>query len=240
MDSIIHFLYHLPAPAQPRTQPMQVLALGMPRSGTESLRQALLILGFDHTWHGFDQFAQPSDFEVLYHLCRRKWDNRSPDACNDRLTASDFDAMLGHCVAVTDIQAAAFAAELIQAYPDAKVILNYRSDEEMWYQSLVTTLDRGSDFWVGRFATLFCAEAFWARRATIDYVYTGLFRGGMRQTAKWVRREHHAMIRGMVSSERLLEWCVEDGWDPLCKVRARNIRLAVRATAGPFVDRKSD
>lgn len=25
------------------------------------------------------------------------------------------------------------------------------------------------------------------------------------------------MIRGLVPKERLLEWCVEDGWEPLCE-----------------------
>jgi hypothetical protein len=39
----------------PRTRepgkPMQVLCVGLPRSGTESLQQALLILGYDHTYH---------------------------------------------------------------------------------------------------------------------------------------------------------------------------------------------
>lgn len=31
-------------------------------------------------------------------------------------------------------------------------------------------------------------------------------------------REHISMIRGMVPKKRLLEWSVEDGWEPLCKV----------------------
>jgi hypothetical protein len=29
--------------------------------------------------------------------------------------------------------------------------------------------------------------------------------------------EHCNMIRGLVESDRLLEWSVEDGWEPLCK-----------------------
>jgi len=30
---------------------MQVLCVGLPRSGTESLQQALLTLGYDYTYH---------------------------------------------------------------------------------------------------------------------------------------------------------------------------------------------
>lgn len=29
--------------------------------------------------------------------------------------------------------------------------------------------------------------------------------------------EHSNMIRGLVPKGRLLEWCVEDGWAPLCE-----------------------
>lgn len=29
--------------------------------------------------------------------------------------------------------------------------------------------------------------------------------------------EHCNMIRGLVPKERLLEWTVQDGWEPLCK-----------------------
>jgi hypothetical protein len=31
------------------------------------------------------------------------------------------------------------------------------------------------------------------------------------------------MIRGQVSPERLLEWSVEDGWEPLCKFLGKEI-----------------
>lgn len=43
-----------PPPPRQRTKPMQVLCVGLPRSGTESLQTALLTLGFDHTYHGWD------------------------------------------------------------------------------------------------------------------------------------------------------------------------------------------
>ena len=43
-----------PAPNPPprvREKPMQVLCVGLPRSGTESLQKALLRLGYDYTYH---------------------------------------------------------------------------------------------------------------------------------------------------------------------------------------------
>lgn len=38
-------------PPRARTKPMQVLCVGLPRSGTESLQKALLRLGYDYTFH---------------------------------------------------------------------------------------------------------------------------------------------------------------------------------------------
>lgn len=216
MDSLIQALYHLPAPERKRTKPMEVLALGMPRSGTESLSRALTMLGYDHTWHGFDPFDTPSDLEVLHDLAKLKW--RGPMKGTSNVTAKDFDRLFGHSVAVTDLQPAAFARELILTYPDAKVILNYRQDEDAWYRSITAAFDSSLGSSLVRFATLFCAEAFWSYRAMLDYIVREVFHGSVHSNAKWVREEHHALIRGQCKDRQLLEWCVEDGWEPLCKV----------------------
>lgn len=51
---------------------------------------------------------------------------------NNDFSAADFDPLIGHSVAVTDAAASVFAAELIAAYPEAKVVLNYRRDLDAW------------------------------------------------------------------------------------------------------------
>lgn len=45
----------------------------------------------------------------------------------------------------------------------------------------------------------------------------GYYQGSMLRNAKRIRKEHYATIRGAVESERLLEWKVQDGWEPLCR-----------------------
>ena len=46
------YVYRMPEPPpRVRTKPMEVLCVGLPRSGTESLQQALLKLGYDYTYH---------------------------------------------------------------------------------------------------------------------------------------------------------------------------------------------
>ncbi|KAJ3537572.1 hypothetical protein NM208_g6253 [Fusarium decemcellulare] len=55
-------------------------------------------------------------------------------------------------------------------------------------------------------------------------MWPGLFRAidgnietGIARCGKWAARAHYNMVRGMVPKERLLEWSVEDGWEPLCE-----------------------
>jgi hypothetical protein len=58
---------------------------------------------------------------------------------NTTFTQEDFDAVMGHSTAVTDAAGSVFAAELIEAYPNAKVVLNYRKDLDAWHRSASET-----------------------------------------------------------------------------------------------------
>lgn len=164
---------------------------------------------------------------------------------------ADFDKVMGHAVAVADAPASVFAAELIQAYPDAKIILNYRKDIDVWHQSLMSTLARGPTLWTFWVLSALDKECYWNWQCYLCYMWPGLFQAidgrvetGMLRNAKWVYRcmcfppfsdpttykpcygtsytdectlAHYAMVRGMVPEDRLLEWSVDDGWEPLCK-----------------------
>lgn len=111
-------------------------AVGISRSGTESLREALFELGYDHTTHGFDTMGPPCTLEAWYNLDRKKYTSPGGDA---NVSAQDFDQIIGHCMAITDLPAARIAPELIAAYPDAKVVLNTR-DVDSWYRSFNETM----------------------------------------------------------------------------------------------------
>lgn len=43
------------------------------------------------------------------------------------------------------------------------------------------------------------------------------YQGSMIRNGKRIHKEHYAMIRGVVETERMLEWKVQDGWVPLCE-----------------------
>ena len=196
---------------------MQVLAVGTSRSGTDSLRAGLLELGYNHTYHGYDIAMNPSDQKVWYKLWRKKWHGTDQSHPGDvKITAAEFDQVIGHAVAITDIDAAAFAAELIDAYPDAKVILNNRRNVDAWYDSNMATMVPIMRDWHLWLRSWFCAEHFWLRANFYEGIWPSFYRGKFENNAKWVLREHCAMVKGLVPKEQLLEWGPEDGWEPLC------------------------
>jgi hypothetical protein len=225
-DWLLHTVYGLPAPAVKRQRPMQVLAVGISRSGTESLREALHELDLRHTYHGFDSILPPSSLEATYRLHRIKYNTDSKSGQCQKLTAEDFDTVLGDCVGVSDLTAAEFAVELIAAYPNAKVILNVRRDLDAWYRSMEQTMgyfDANPMDW-DWCKSWFNAELFWIRQTMCRTMMPKFFRGSFRSNGKWVYEQHVALIRGIgLPKERLLEWSVEDGWEPLCDFLGKEV-----------------
>ncbi|KAF4964573.1 hypothetical protein FSARC_7532 [Fusarium sarcochroum] len=208
-------------PPRKRTKPMEVICVGLPRSATESLQHALLKLGYDHTYHGWDIIYETPNYTPQWF--------GSLDG-NTTITKDDFDAVIGHSVAVTDAAGSVFAAELIAAYPDAKVVLNQRKDLDAWHDSATKTLVSVHNNWTIYVLSCLGREPFWAWHVYERFIWPGLFRAldgsivtGVARNGKWVYKEHCNMIRGLVPKERLLEWTVEDGWEPLCEFLGKSV-----------------
>ncbi|PYI11734.1 hypothetical protein BO78DRAFT_413543 [Aspergillus sclerotiicarbonarius CBS 121057] len=225
MDLIKSSIYGYPKPPpRVRTKPLRVICTGLPRSATESLRNALEQLGYK-PYHGWDLvFDSPEYIQEWCALARRKYAG-APDG-DSHITAAEFDALLGDHDAVLDSVPAMFSAELIEAYPDAKVIMNTRSDLDAWHRSVMKTVVAETEgSWKVWLVSTFNAEMFWLWETYFTYGYVGLFRApkgmlaskGIEMNGKWVYRDHCNMVRGMVNKDRLLEWSVEDGWGPLCE-----------------------
>lgn len=93
----------------------------------------------------------PRDCEMWLRAIRAKWDGEG------EFGKQEWDQLLGHCQAVCDLPAAAFAPELIAAYPNAKVILTNR-DPDSWHKYVYvgssTTLER----WKARLCRLLFAS----------------------------------------------------------------------------------
>ena len=153
---------------------------------------------------------------------------------------------------MTDIPAACFAPELIAAYPEAKVILSNR-DIDAWHkcvshaqtsprrrrqkkkndnfilthpprsvtQNLLTRVYNPWAATVATMARLCRSNGRWSRPA-FTIIFDKFFRH-FPTNGKDVYREHYAMVRSMVPREKLLEYHITEGWEPLCRFLEKEV-----------------
>ena len=168
-----------------------------------------------------------------WRSARRKW--YGTDDGDSDITREDFEALLGHSVAVTAAAASVLAAEMIAAYPEAKIVLNTRRDLDAWHRCCIENLGDLNDSWQVYLMSWFSAYRFWSWTVYERLLWRLFFRAtdnsegslarAIRRNGKWIYREHCNMNRGLVPKETLLEWSVEDGREPLCKDRDCPIAL---------------
>ncbi|KAI7543863.1 hypothetical protein KC331_g7154 [Hortaea werneckii] len=199
-----------------RSRPMRVLNLGVFRTGTSSLREALSILGFQKVYHMSYVFQQkPSDSKIWLRAFDAKYRNLGAP-----FSREDWDEILGDCDAVSDFPCAAFSEELIAAYPEAKVILSVRDTPEIWYRSVLQTV------WYVHMQSPFAPDKLLGQ-PVFERFLPSLFRMGKRmfsdvfeadfpRTGIDVYNEHIEHVRTLVPQNNLLIFNVKDGWMPLC------------------------
>ncbi|OJJ87562.1 sulfotransferase family protein [Aspergillus glaucus CBS 516.65] len=193
-----------------RTVPMKVLALGVGRTGTASLRIALERLGYLKCYHMMSaSMENPPDCLMWHDALLAKYDGVG------EFGRKEWDQLLGDCQAVCDWPACAFAKELIEAYPNAKVILTTR-DVDSWHASVMKTVWWRVSDWEHSFVSNFS----WAAGMyypMLSKFFQTFFRGDFPNKGKQVYEDHVAQIRSMVPPERLLEYQIGDGYGPLCE-----------------------
>lgn len=190
---------------------MKVIGAGFGRTGTTSLKAALETLGCGSAYHLTEVFRNP-DHVHFWEAARR----------GDGVDWRDFFS--GYGVAV-DWPACAFYEELMDAFPEAAVILTVR-DPDRWYESTFSTI-----YGIRRFSTgpaparlglvlagVFAPGVAGAVRLADEIVWRGTFGGRFEDKAHAIETfdRHNAEVRRRVPSERLLVYDVRDGWAPLC------------------------
>ncbi|KAK8054660.1 hypothetical protein PG994_009727 [Apiospora phragmitis] len=184
-----------------------LLCVGLPRTGTLSMAIALKKLGYRHVHHGL---KYPADEEWAW------W-----------RAAADAHFGQDH-TAVTDF-AGVFAPQLISTYPNAKVILIIRPFDP-WIKSVEDTLLKFTYAWdypLRRYILDPLCGGHMARGMKV--VFEGWLEADNRRDARAnaLRRydEQHELVRRTVPPERLLEYRMGDGWEPLAKFLGKDIPL---------------
>merc|ERR1712230_130466 len=183
-----------------RIVPMRVLALGLGRTGTASLRSALKELGYTNTYHMMSASVEnPPDCLCWMDAFAAKFEGKG------KFGREEWDALFGHCQAVCDWPAVAFAKELIEAYPEAKVIITTR-DVDSW---------RANDPELRAVANFDWAAGLYHPMLRKFWKY--FFNDDFENSGKERFHEYYKEIRELVPPGQLLEYRVSSGWRPLCE-----------------------
>ncbi|KAI0872120.1 P-loop containing nucleoside triphosphate hydrolase protein [Hypoxylon argillaceum] len=193
---------------------MQVLVLGMPRTGSISIRTALGQLGYK-SFHGGILHETPELYPAWEEALRAKYFNEG-----QKFGRREFDKLLGNFDATCNLPGAMLAEELVKAYPNAKVVLTTR-DVDKWQASMKTTVDATFGWkafeWLAPFDPVWGP---WWRYHKLEHAVRPLISpNGERQGYL----DHYANMRSIVEPERLLEYRVGEGWDRLCAFLGKEI-----------------
>lgn len=208
-------------PSGRRTTPMKVLCLGLSRTGTDSVRTALNILGYK-AYHMYDVITLRHG---KYWVEAQAANLSSLPTITPRYTHSDFEKLLHDFDALSDMPMALFVDDFLAAYPEVKVILTLR-DFDSWMKSLDQTLftvfkSRGWSMlyhfdWSG-FGDMQRA----GRESFVQLAANGDFSD--REQLRLGFEKHYEMVRKAVPKHRLLEFKNEEGWEPLCKFLGKEV-----------------
>ncbi len=191
---------------------MKLIGAGLMRTATTTQMFALEQLGFGPCYHMRDLLA---DLDGGLPLWEAAAEGRA-----------DWESIFGTCVSTVDWPSARYYPELLEHYPEAKVLLSVRTGEE-WVASMRETV---WGIFHGDSVLHHVSEA----RAAIDPLwrrYTDLMawmtwdeqhgvlagdtysdEGLAAVMERWNER-----VREAVPADRLLVWNPAEGWEPLCE-----------------------
>lgn len=180
---------------------LKVIGAGFGRTGTRSLKTALEELGFGKCYHMEEVIKNPR------HL--RYW----AEIMNG--SEADWATLFSGYQSATDWPVAAYYRDLMDVYPDAKIILSVRNPQN-WHKSIMNTLyQRSRKF--ARFTRIVPA-VYQFLSGLEKVVWEGVFHNKLEDKAHAIEvfKEHIEEVKRVVTEDRLLIFEARQGWKPLC------------------------
>ncbi|XP_078377083.1 uncharacterized protein LOC144660352 [Oculina patagonica] len=179
---------------------MKIICNGVGKTGSKSITKALRNLGFTV----FDWEEQTFDF--LDHWVDVFQNGVKPDV---KRVYQNADAAVGH-------PANFFFEEILEAFPDCKVILSVR-EEDSWVKSAANQIETTYAQRYHKMSLLSptARKMYYVLDSCIDAVF-----GSRNPKSTYVFRKryriHNHHVKSTVPADKLLVYNVKQGWKPLC------------------------
>ncbi len=209
---------------------MKVIGAGLPRTATLTQKISLEMIGFGPCYH---MATVLSDLSLV-----PRWLDAFEGKTDWKNTFDGFQATV-------DWPGAFFYQELMDAYPDAKVLLSVR-DGAAWARSMRNTI------WAVLYGNCLMRDLSAARSRIdprwADYIslttamwekigLLGPTEGSLDEDALARAMErYNDEVRQCVPADRLLVWSPRDGWEPLCEF----LQTPVPPVPVPWVNNSSE
>ncbi|XP_076823977.1 uncharacterized protein LOC143470023 [Clavelina lepadiformis] len=201
---------------------MKVIVAGHQKTGTKTLNEALTLLGYN-----------VYDFLENFFYLSKEWNQILTTGGDTQL----FQKMFCDVDAVCDMPSLLFWEEIHRAFPDAKIILSVRENDDVWFRSMMNQMTSNQKNCLLRLVFFLSPTALsrlvgsGIRAAQLAY---GMDRSAIFSTKqnemymKLCYRRHNAHVMMNAPKDKLLIYNCKEGWGPLCEF------LGVDAPSVPF------
>ncbi|KAK4499143.1 hypothetical protein PRZ48_009655 [Zasmidium cellare] len=210
-------IHHLPP--KPGCQ-IKVIGAGLPRTGTNSFCAAVGILLEGPFYHAGAQFGGagcPSEDHILMMDEAARCVSKPP-AEKQRTLAKLYNFLDGY-VATNDPPLTLLVPELMEMYPNAKVICTVR-ERDSWVKSFLKVVKTAQPTLAG-FIFFWVPSMRYLPRLAKSLTHLFYERFGVivkdAESAIAIWDRHHAWLEEVVPREKLVYYNVKDGWEPLCR-----------------------
>ena len=181
---------------------MKAIGVGFGRTGTSSLQAALEALLGGKCYHMKDVMMQTDHLQVWHEFATGK-------TCS-----MDWGHLFKGYVATVDFPVCIYYKELMETFPEAKIILTVRDAENWWksFNRLMSIVNKV------RFLRFFIPKLQKISQFTDKIIIENVFNGKLEKDhCIKIFERHNETVRKLVPKERLLEYDIKQGWAPLCE-----------------------
>ena len=204
-----------PKPQIPTTfeGPVQLIAAGLPRCATTTLKEVFEnnnLLAVGPTMHMSRCLPSPPTMRLVHDaLCEK----------NTQKRRAMLHELFDGCAATADFPGHLFIEDLIEMYPDAKVVLNVRKGAGDWETSMKSTLAPFMS-WQYRVAGFWSPSDYWHYRCEVEWQrFVKEKFGADNFWSKGVYDAHNEWVKRVCreNGKEVLVWEPSMGWGPLCE-----------------------
>jgi hypothetical protein len=181
---------------------LKIIGAGFGRTGTSSLQVALEELLGGQCYHMKEVMMQPAHLQAWHEFAVGK------------TSRMDWEWLFSDYTATVDCPVCMYYDELMEVFPDARVVLTVRDPQQWWksFNRLMSTVNK---------ARLFCFLVPKLRKIaqfTDKIIIQDVFGGRLeKEHCISIFERHNDTVRKVVPEDRLLEYDVRQGWKPLCE-----------------------